>query len=190
MNTVLKKSRAVWMFLAVATAFFFSAAPVEARGVKVNVTDDPSSHYFRAAGADFTGYDVAVIDIEEVKTNNDKGVDEVKSAAYQSLETWLRQSGMFKEVKDKTEKYTGKALIIKAKVSVNWGSRAARAFGSFGAGSARINIIYNVYAKGSDKLLAKMDADDATSQNVDARVMVSRAAEKWNKVFIDKILYK
>ena len=177
----------VWVFLA---ALFLSVASAEARGVKVNVTDNPGSPYFRAAGADFSGYDVALIDLEEVKTNNDKGVDEVKSAAYQSLETWLRQSGMFKSVKDISEKYEGKALIIKAKVSVNWGSRAARAFGGFGAGSARINITYNVYEKGSDKLLAKMDANDATGQNVDARVMVNRAAEKWNKVFIDKILKK
>jgi len=188
MDTIFKKGSAIWMFLAVATALFFSVAQAEARGVKV--TDNPSSPYFRAAGADFTGYDVAVIDLEEVKTNNDKGVDEVKSAAYQSLETWLRQSGMFKEVKDISEKYEGKALIIKAKVNVNWGSRAARAFVGWGAGSSKINITYNVYEKGSDKLLAKMEASDGTGQGVDARVMVNRAADKWNKVFINNILKK
>lgn len=190
MDTIFKKSRVTWMFLAVAVALLFSINAAHAREPKVKVTDNPSSPYFRAAGADFTGYDVAVIDLEEVKTNNDKGVDEVKSAAYQSLETWLRQSGMFKEVKDISEKYTGKALIIKAKVNVNWGSRAARAFVGWGAGSSRINITYNVYEKGSDKLLAKMDANDSTGQGVDARIMVNRAAEKWNKVFINNILKK
>ena len=84
--------------------------------------------------------------------------------------------------------------MIKAKVSVNWGSRAARALVGMGAGSARIYIKYNAYEKGSSQLIAKMDAQDAMTGmggqawGGSAKELVYAGTEKWNKVFVNNIL--
>ncbi|MBI5561944.1 MAG: hypothetical protein HY894_03690 [Deltaproteobacteria bacterium] len=73
---------------------------VSCGGQKTTVSNDPSAPLYRAQGVDFGSYETAVIQMNDVSTNNNKGVDEVKAAANQSLETWLRQSGIFKGVKN------------------------------------------------------------------------------------------
>lgn len=159
---------------------------------RIQVSPDSSSPFYRKDGVDFSSYDTAVIDFEEITTTNDKGVDIVKSMTHQSLQTWLRQSGMFSSVKDKTETdLTGKVLLLKAKVKVHWGNRAARYLISFGAGKAHIWLNYYVYEKGSTELLAKMEAHDTMSGGAfggGAKQLVYNASEKWNNFFINNII--
>lgn len=163
-------------------------------GRKNVATNDPSSPLYRAAGVDFRTYDTAIIDLNDVSTNNGQGDDEVKATSQQSLETWLKQSGIFKSVKNNGEPVEGKAVVIKAKVSVNWGSRAARALVGMGAGRATIAITYNVIDKATNKLVAKMDVSDAMTGmsgqawGGDAKQLVYQGTEKWNKVFINNVL--
>lgn len=163
-------------------------------GQRTTVTNDPNSPLYRAQGVDFRSYDAAIIDLNDVSTNNNEGVDEVKATAQQSLETWLKQSGIFRAVKNNGEAVEGKAVVIKAKVSVNWGSRAARAIVGMGAGRATIAITYNVFDRDTNKLIAKMDVSDAMTGmsgqawGGNAKQLVSHGTEKWNKVFIDKVL--
>lgn len=163
-------------------------------GQKTTVTHDPNSPLYKADGVDFRSYDVAIIDLNDVSTNNNEGVDEVKASAQQSLETWLKQSSIFRSVKNQGDAVEGKSVIIKAKVSVNWGSRAARAIVGMGAGRATINITYNVFDSATNKLVAKMDVSDAMSGmggqawGGGAKELVYKGTEKWNKVFVDKVL--
>ncbi|MBI5235372.1 MAG: DUF4410 domain-containing protein [Deltaproteobacteria bacterium] len=163
-------------------------------GNKVVVSNSPEAQFYRSSAVDFKSFESALIVLEEISTNNNQGVDEVKAAASQSLETWLRQSGLFKKVTSTEADATGKTLVVKAKVSVNWGSRAARAIVGMGAGSARIFIKYNAYEKGSSQLIAKMDAQDAMTGmggqawGGSSKELVYAGTEKWNKVFVNNIL--
>lgn len=163
-------------------------------GGKVVVSSSPEAQFYRSNSVDFKSYESALIVLEEVSTNNNQGVDEVKAVSSQSLETWLRQSGLFKKVTSTEADATGKTLVVKAKVSVNWGSRAARALVGMGAGRAMIYIKYNAYELGSSQLIAKMDAQDAMTGmsgqawGGDAKALVYAGTEKWNKVFVNNIL--
>jgi len=163
-------------------------------GPKLVATNDPSSPLYRAQGVDFHSYDTAIIDLNDISTNNGQGDDEVRATSQQSLETWLKQSGIFKSVKNAGDAVEGKAVVVKAKVSVNWGSRAARALVGMGAGRATIAITYNVVDKETNKLVARMDVSDAMTGmsgqawGGDAKQLVHQGTEKWNKVFINNVL--
>lgn len=163
-------------------------------GQKTVATNDPNSPLYHAQGVDFRSYDTAIIDMSDVTTNNNEGVDEVKATAEQSLETWLKQSGIFRSVKDTSDSVSGKAVVIKARISVNWGSRAARALVGMGAGRATISINYNVFDKETNKLIAKMDVSDAMTGmsgqawGGSAKQLVYQGTEKWNKVFVNNVL--
>jgi len=184
-------SKKTHLALLVALVVFIAAG---CGGRKLTATNDPGSPLYRASGVDFHSYDTAIIDLNEVSTNNGKGDDEVRATAQQSLETWLKQSGIFKSVKNNGEDAEGKAVIVKAKVSVNWGSRAARAFVGMGAGRATIAITYNVVDRDTNKLVAKMDVSDAMTGmsgqawGGDAKQLVYQGTEKWNKVIINNVL--
>jgi len=183
-----EKTRLIWVM-----AFIVFAA-IGCGGQRTTVTQDPSSPLYRAQGVDFRSYDTVIIDLSDVSTNNNEGIDEVKATAQQSLETWLRQSGIFREVKNNGEAVEGKAVTVKAKVSVNWGSRAARAIVGMGAGRATISITYNVFDNATNKLVAKMDVSDAMTGmggqawGGSAKELVYQGTEKWNKVFVNKVL--
>jgi len=161
-------------------------------GRKYVATNDPSSPLYRASGVDFHKYDTVVIEMNDVTTNNNEGVDEVKMVVEGSLEGKIRQSGIFSSVANTIDGVTGKAVVIKAKVNVNWGSRAARILGPIGAGRATINITYNVFDKEANILIARMDISDVmlgyNTIGGDAHIFVRKAAEKWNMVFINNVL--
>ncbi len=157
-------------------------------------SNDPSQPFYKNPALNCKDYDRICIDIVNVETSNQQGIELVRSTFFNSLKAYLYRSGLFKDITGKEGlSAKGKILHLKADIKVNWGNRALRGLVGFGAGSASILINYHLFEKGKDTLLAKMEARDTMSGTGwawggNAKYLVYNAAKKWNAFFVTRVL--
>lgn len=201
---------------------------------KTYVSQDPNAPLYHAQGVDFNSYDTAIVNIitnsasltgrrlGDVNATNDDHrsliskdvyIDEINSSATSSLYSWLSRSGYFKEIKDNADNISGKAVIIKANISVNWHTNddvnaetSTQNIGVvrvkktkdkilLGERTGDVSITYEVFDKDTNRLIAKLDiSHDRISGQGDrvwgdgATQRVHEKLEKWNKVFVGSVL--
>jgi hypothetical protein len=150
-------------------------------------TTDPTQAFYRSPTADLEATPTLKIHFVSVTTDNHEGVDLVHTVFLDSLKQKL--GGRFKTIGEGETAAAGEALLD-VDITVNWGSRAARAFWGMGAGKAGILMKYNL-KDSAGALMAKLDAHDSMSGGWgggDARALIFAAADKWNAFFATTIL--
>lgn len=163
------------------------ALPACGSGSSAVSTTDPAKPYYRSPTADLAATPTVKIHFVSVTTNNNEGVDLVRSAFLDSFKTKLK--GHFTTIAEGDAAAAGEALLD-VDLSVDWGSRAARAFVGMGAGHSTIVMKYHLKDRAGG-LIAKLDANDHMSGGWgggDSRAMVFNAADKWNTYFATTIL--
>jgi hypothetical protein len=163
-----------------------SAAPVS--------TTDPEKPYYRNPAADLTATPTVKFHFVSVTTNNNNGVDLVRSTFTDRLKQHLR--GPFTTVTEGESAAAGE-VVLDVEVAMNWGSRAGRYFSIGMGGRATITMKYRL-KDGAGALLAKMDATDSMSgagwsgggAGGDSQQLVFNAADKWSSYFAKTILPK
>jgi hypothetical protein len=151
------------------------------------VSTDPAAPIYRAADARFAGLSGIVIHYVSVTTSNGEGVDLVKEAFTESLQSNL--SPRFGSVAPGAAAPAGGG-VLEVSLTVNWGSRAARAIVGFGAGRAGIVIQYDL-KDASGKHLAKLHVTDSMAGGFyggNAKELAFSAASKWSKYFADAVV--
>jgi hypothetical protein len=150
-------------------------------------TTDPTQAFYRSPTAVIEATPTLKIHFVSVTTNNGEGADLVRSAFLDSLKTKLKSH--YTTIIEGDSALAGES-VLDVDLTVNWGSRAARAFAGMGAGKAGILMKYNL-KDSAGELLAKLDAHDSMSGGWgggDAHALVFAAADKWNTYFATTIL--
>jgi len=151
------------------------------------VSSDPNQRIYRNPTADFGKLKGLTLHFVSVTTNNNEGVDLVKSAFVDSLKTHM--ASKFGEVSEGDSAPAGGA-VLDVSVRVNWGSRAARAIVGYGAGRAGIEINYDL-KDASGSLLAKLHVTDRMSGGFyggNAKELAFAASSKWDRYFAETVL--
>lgn len=151
------------------------------------ISTDPRHPIFRSAGAEFGRIRGVRLHFKSVTTHSGQGDDLVRAVFADSLRAHL--APRFGEVTEGDAAAEGGALL-EVTLRVNWGSRAARYFVSFGAGRAGIDIQYDLKDP-AGALLAKLHVVDTMSGGWfggNAKELVYSAAEKWNRWFVESVL--
>ncbi len=179
-----------------ALGFVAGAAAIPAchsSGSSVSTTD-PSMPYYRSPTADLTATPTVKVHFVSVTTNNNEGVDLVRSTFTDRLKQRLR--GPFTTITEGESAAAGE-VVLDVEVAMNWGSRSGRYFSMGMGGRSTIEMKYRL-KDGSGALLAKMDATDSMSGagwsgggfGGDAQQLVFNAADKWTTYFTTTILPK
>jgi uncharacterized protein DUF4410 len=150
----------------------------------IAVSNDPTKPVFKMDGADFSKYQVVKMHFVEVKTNNNEGVDLLRSAFEDSIKTHFGPH--FKTVAAGDTAAAGE-ILMDISLNVNWGSRGARMFVGFGAGKADIQMKYEL--KDGATLLSSLNEHDSMSGGADSRALAFAAADKWNKWYVANVLF-
>ena len=151
------------------------------------VSSDPAQPIYRSGTADLGALHGLAVHFVDVKTNTHEGEEFVRPVFLDSLTTWLKPR--FGSVAEGSAAPAGGALLD-VTITVNWGSRAARALVGMGAGSAGIILEYDLKDEHGN-LLARMHTTDTMSGGFyggDAKELVFAAASKWNKFFAEQVL--
>ena len=170
--------------VALVAAVVLGAAFLPACHHRIAVSNDPAQPVFKMNGADFSKYQVVKLHFVDIKTNNNEGVDLVRSAFEDSIKHHFGPH--FKTVVAGDTAAAGE-ILMDISLDVNWGNRGARIWVGWGAGKADIQMKYEL--KDGATLLASLNEHDQMSGGADSRALAFAAADKWNKWFVANVLF-